>query len=79
MPDVVALQQSKQGILLPVRVKPRGKANKIEGVRAGVLLVSVTAAPTDGQANAAVIETDDSIAAGHILRFKRSLLFWSSL
>ena len=57
MPEVVALQQSKQGILLPVRVKPRGKANKIEGVRDGALLVSVTAAPTDGQANAAVIET----------------------
>ena len=51
----------KAGTLLPVRVKPRGRSNAIEGVRNGWLLVSVTAAPTDGAANAAVIEVLASV------------------
>lgn len=55
--DAVSLQQSKHGVLLLIRVRPKSKVNKIEGMRDGVLLVSVTAAPTDGQANAAVIAT----------------------
>lgn len=41
---------------MPVRVKPRARANKIEGFREEAFLVCVTAAPTDGQANAAVLE-----------------------
>jgi uncharacterized protein (TIGR00251 family) len=52
----VAVTAAKAGTLVPVRVKPRGRANIIEGVRNGMLLVSVTAAPTEGAANAAVIE-----------------------
>lgn len=40
-----------------MRVKPRARANKIEGVREATLQISVTAAPTDGEANAAVIAT----------------------
>ena len=39
-----------------MRVKPKGKASKIEGVRDGVLRISVSAAPVDGAANAAVIK-----------------------
>jgi len=46
----------KNGTLLPVRVKPRGRANAVEGVRQDALLITVTAAPADGAANAAVIE-----------------------
>src|SRR5687767_5974157 len=52
----VALSSDKNGTLLPVRVKPHGRGNAIEGVRNEALLVSVTAAPADGAANAAVIE-----------------------
>jgi len=52
----ISLGSDKGGVLIPVRVKPRGRANATEGVRNGALLVSVTAAPADGAANAAVIE-----------------------
>lgn len=50
------LQADKNDVLLPVRVKPRARANTIEGVRGESLLVNVSAAPSDGEANAAVIE-----------------------
>ena len=52
----ISLGSDKNGVLLPVRVKPRGRANTVEGVRNNALMVSVTAAPADGAANAAVIE-----------------------
>lgn len=52
----VAVTTGKAGALLPVRVKPRGRANAVEGARHGMLLVSVAAAPAEGAANAAVIE-----------------------
>jgi len=52
----VAVTMGKAGALLPVRVKPRGRANVIEGARHGFLLISVTAPPVAGAANAAVIE-----------------------
>jgi len=52
----VVITTGKAGALLSVRVKPRGRANVVEGVRHGMLLVSVTAAPAEGAANAAVIE-----------------------
>jgi uncharacterized protein (TIGR00251 family) len=52
----VAISMGATGALLPVRVKPRGRSNVIEGVRNGRLLVSVTAPPAEGAANAAVIE-----------------------
>lgn len=41
---------------LAVRVTPRASRNKIEASSGGPLRVWVTAAPTDGQANAAVCE-----------------------
>jgi hypothetical protein len=50
------LTQDKSGVLLAVRVKPRGRHNAVEGWRDGALLVSVTAPPADGAANAAVLE-----------------------
>ena len=49
------LTQSKNGVLVPIRVKPRARANKIDGVRDGVLLLSVSAPPVDSAANEAVI------------------------
>jgi len=58
MPDApLPLTATREGILVPVRVKPRGRANAVEGVRHGALLVSVTAPPAEGAANAAVIAT----------------------
>jgi uncharacterized protein (TIGR00251 family) len=50
-----ALSQSRAGVLLPVRVKPRAKSNSIIGVRDEKILIAVTAAPADGAANAAVL------------------------
>lgn len=52
---LIPLRESKSGVLLPVRVKPRAKASAVGGVRDEKLLVAVTAAPTDGEANAAVL------------------------
>lgn len=45
------------GILLRLKVKPKSRRNCIEGLRAGALLVQVTAAPDRGEANRAVVET----------------------
>ncbi len=52
----VSLSQDGDGVLIKVRVKPRARKNAIDGVRNEALMVSVTAAPEDGKANAAVIE-----------------------
>ncbi|HEX8832924.1 MAG TPA: DUF167 domain-containing protein [Abditibacteriaceae bacterium] len=52
----LVLSEDKGATLLPVRAKPRGRKNAIEGVRDGALIVSVTAPPTDGEANSAVID-----------------------
>lgn len=41
--------------MIPVRITPRGGRNAVTGVRNGALLISVTAPPAEGAANAAVI------------------------
>ena len=43
------------GARIEVRVQPRASQNTISGVKAGILRIRVTAAPVDGQANAAAI------------------------
>ncbi len=53
---VVNLTESKNGVLIPIRVTPRGHKNSIVGVRDGVLLISVSAPPVKNAANEAVIE-----------------------
>ena len=53
---MIALTTSKDGVLVPVRVSPRAKANRIDGVRDGVLLMVVNAPVVDGAANAAVLQ-----------------------
>ena len=45
-----------EGALLAVRVQPRARRSAVEGWRDGALAVRVTAAPTEGRANRAVIE-----------------------
>jgi uncharacterized protein len=42
-------------VRIPVRLTPRGGADRIEGVEAGVLRVRVAAAPAEGAANAALL------------------------
>lgn len=75
-----SLIQSKSGVLLTIRVKPRAKTNSVIGARDGKLLVAVNAAPEGGAANAAVLsvlaKTLDvaprslSVARGHKSREK---------
>jgi uncharacterized protein (TIGR00251 family) len=66
---------------LEVRVTPRAGRSAIAGVRDGVLLVRLAAAPVDGAANAELIETiaralgvpkrDVTIVSGERSRQKR--------
>ncbi|HUG93737.1 MAG TPA: DUF167 domain-containing protein [Planctomycetaceae bacterium] len=52
----IALEQTAEGVLLPVRAQPRAKRNGVVGTHAGRLKVAVTAAPDKGQANAALVD-----------------------
>jgi uncharacterized protein len=48
------LSEQADSVIVAVRVKPRASSARIEGERAGRLLVSVTAPPLEGRANDAV-------------------------
>jgi len=52
----LALRETPDGCTLPVRVHPGAKRNAISGIHDGALKVSLTTPPTDGRANAALIE-----------------------
>jgi uncharacterized protein (TIGR00251 family) len=52
----LALRAHEGAVVLEVRVAPRASRAAIGGVHAGALKVSLTAAPVDGAANAALIE-----------------------
>jgi uncharacterized protein (TIGR00251 family) len=52
----LALRERAGAVVLEVRVAPRAARAAIVGVHAGALKVSLTAAPVDGAANAALIE-----------------------
>lgn len=49
-------RETPDGVTLKIKVKPKARANEIAGVRGDALLVHVTASPTDGEANRAVIK-----------------------
>ncbi len=49
-------QARPEGTLLEVRVQPRARRDEVVGWQGNTLRVRVTAPPTDGQANQAVIE-----------------------
>lgn len=51
----VRLEPHAEGVVLPVRAQPGGRVNRLHGVQAGALKVSVTQVAERGKANAAVI------------------------
>jgi hypothetical protein len=53
---MIEMRETPNGVTLKIKVKPKARTNAIAGVRGDALLVHVTAAPTDGAANRAVIK-----------------------
>ena len=53
--DALGCRATGRGVRIDLRVMPRASKNAIEGVRAGRLVVRVTAPPVDSAANDAVI------------------------
>src|SRR5690606_19271494 len=51
---MLELDETSEGVLLPVQAQPKARQNAITGVHAGHLKVSVTQAPEKGKANAAI-------------------------
>ena len=45
------LSRDQNGVLLSMRLKPRGRKNVITGVQSGVLQIEVSAPPVDDKAN----------------------------
>jgi uncharacterized protein YggU (UPF0235/DUF167 family) len=52
---VLDVTDTPGGSVLSVRVIPRAKHTKLDGVRAGAMLVRLSAAPVDGAANDALL------------------------
>lgn len=50
------LQETKEGVILPVKVTPKAKMNQIAGWENGLLKIKVTAAAEKGEANLAVVQ-----------------------
>lgn len=55
MTSLIALRDTPDGCILPVRVHPGAKRNAIAGVHDGALKISLSQPPTDGRANEALI------------------------
>ena len=55
MTTLLAIRDSSDGCVLPVRVHPGARRNAIDGIHDGALKVSLTTPPTDGRANQALI------------------------
>ena len=53
---MMLLEETPDGVRLPLQAKPKASWNGLAGVHAGRLKVAVTAAPEKGKANAAVLE-----------------------
>jgi len=53
---VIDLQETPQGVVVPVQAHPGARQNGITGEHAGRLRVAVTQAPEKGKANKALIE-----------------------
>lgn len=55
MNDALEITATATGLRLGLRVVPRAPRSAVEGVRAGRLLIRVTAPPVDSAANEAVV------------------------
>ena len=55
MSDALPVTPTAAGVRIPLRVVPRSPRDRIDGLRAGRLLVRVTAPPVDAAANDAVV------------------------
>ena len=53
---MISIEESPDGILIPVRVSAGASRDRVIGEHAGALKVSVSAAPERGKANKAVCE-----------------------
>jgi uncharacterized protein (TIGR00251 family) len=52
---MIALEEHREGTILPVRAHAGARRNEVRGEQAGSLQVSVTQAPEKGKANKAII------------------------
>jgi uncharacterized protein (TIGR00251 family) len=52
---LLALRDTPDGCILPVRVHPGAKRSAITGVHDGAVKISLTTPPTDGRANDALV------------------------
>jgi len=50
------LQESDEGVLLPVRVTPRAQSSEVSGWENGTLIVRLKAPPVEGKANKVLVE-----------------------
>jgi uncharacterized protein len=86
---MIELQQSDEGILVPVRAQPKARRNAITGVHAGQLRIAVTDPPERGKANSAITEvlaaalhvrpSQVSLVAGAASRMKTFLVSGTTL
>jgi uncharacterized protein (TIGR00251 family) len=51
----LVMRDTPDGCILPVRVHPGARTNAVKGVHDGMLKISLTAPPTGGRANDALI------------------------
>jgi uncharacterized protein (TIGR00251 family) len=51
---LIALKQTPEGVIIPVRVHAAARRNAIVSIHAGALRIDVTTAPENGKANLAV-------------------------
>ncbi len=52
---MVSLEQTANGLILPVKAQPGARRNGVTGVHDGALKVSVSQAPEKGKATAAIV------------------------
>jgi uncharacterized protein (TIGR00251 family) len=55
MTSSIYLRDTPDGCIVPVRVHPGARCNAVAGTHDGALKISLTAPPTDGRANDALI------------------------
>ena len=82
-----AIHESKQGLMLAVHVVPRSAKERIAGIHGGALRIQLSAPPSKGAANAALVDllartlgiakSQLTIVSGHASR--RKLLSVSGL